>query len=407
MFCLSLNVLLALSFCRGCGGGGMATLLNQSAMMQTALSMAAFLPPRAQSEPSTKCQLVSLSLRPSLKSCSAQPKPCTSSSRLLHVASLQASASETAAGYEAAGLVLEGGGNGAGTKGGAGSGGGGGGDNSWGRSENESGGGGASSQEAGSGLFGAFWRGWQARVKADPQFAYKVLMEEVIGVGACVLGDMASRPNFGLNELDFVFSTIVVGSILNFTLMYMLAPTTVAGSSVAAHLPGIFASCPAGHMFEPGRFSFFDRAGTFVYKGVQFAVVGFAAGLVGTALSNVLLSLRKKVDPNFVPQNQSPPTVLNAATWALHMGLSSNLRYQTLNGLEFSLAGWLNPAAFKSAVVVLRGLNNVLGGTSFVLLARLTGSQSSSSKDMDPLTSAPKENTGVEDQTLVLKEHSS
>jgi protein quaking len=89
------------------------------------------------------------------------------------------------------------------------------------------------------------------------------------------------------------------------------------------------------------------------------------------------------------------------------MGLSSNLRYQTLNGLEFSLAGWLNPAAFKSAVVVLRGLNNVLGGTSFVLLARLTGSQSSSSKDMDPLTSAPKENTGVEDQTLVLKEHSS
>jgi hypothetical protein len=140
---------------------------------------------------------------------------------------------------------------------------------------------------------------------------------------------------------------------------------------------------------------------------VQFAVVGFAAGLVGTALSNVLLSLRKKVDPNFVPQNQSPPTVLNAATWALHMGLSSNLRYQTLNGLEFSLAGWLNPAAFKSAVVVLRGLNNVLGGTSFVLLARLTGSQSSSSKDMDPLTSAPKENTGVEDQTLVLKEHSS
>ena len=37
-------------------------------------------------------------------------------------------------------------------------------------------------------------------------------MEELVGVIACVLGDMASWPNFGLNELNFVFSTLVVGS---------------------------------------------------------------------------------------------------------------------------------------------------------------------------------------------------
>lgn len=58
-------------------------------------------------------------------------------------------------------------------------------------------------------------------MSADPQFGFKVFSEVVVGVAACVLGDMASRPNFGLNELDFVFSTIVVGSILNFTLMYV------------------------------------------------------------------------------------------------------------------------------------------------------------------------------------------
>ncbi len=110
----------------------------------------------------------------------------------------------------------------------------------------------------------------------------------------------------------------------------LLAPTTAAGLTsigAAPHLlPGIFASCPAGHMFEAGKFSFFDRTGTFVYKGMQFAVVGFAAGLVGTALSNVLLSLRKKLDPDFVIQNKSPPTVLNAATWALHMGIQQQLK---------------------------------------------------------------------------------
>ncbi|KAJ7558681.1 hypothetical protein O6H91_04G051100 [Diphasiastrum complanatum] len=236
------------------------------------------------------------------------------------------------------------------------------------------------------GVIGAFLEGWRARVRTDPQFPYKVLMEEVVGVGACVLGDMASRPNFGLNELDFVFCTLVVGSILNFSLMYLLAPTSAAGN--ASLLPGVFASSPPGHMFEPGLYSIIDRAGTFVYKGAVFAAVGFVAGLVGTAISTLLLQARKKMDPNFVPQNKPPPTVLNAATWALHMGLSSNLRYQALNGLEFTLANVLNPAAFKASVVATRTVNNLIGGTSFVLLARLTGSQKAGAD------SFPKDNEG-------------
>ncbi|KAL2453305.1 Protein of unknown function (DUF3411) [Abeliophyllum distichum] len=239
-------------------------------------------------------------------------------------------------------------------------------------------GGGGDSDESkpswdGFGPIGAFLNGWRSRVAADPQFPFKVLMEELVGVTACVIGDMASRPNFGLNELDFVFSTLVVGSILNFVLMYLLAPTM---SSSSASLPAIFANCPPSHMFEPGPYGLLNRLGTFVYKGTLFAAVGFAAGLVGTAISNGLIKVRKKMDPNFETPNKPPPTVLNAATWAIHMGLSSNLRYQTLNGVEFLLAKGLPQFAFKSSVVVLRCLNNVLGGVSFVILARLTGSQS-------------------------------
>lgn len=198
-------------------------------------------------------------------------------------------------------------------------------------------------------------------------------MEEVVGVSSCIIGDMASRPNFGLNELDFVFSTLVVGSILNFVLMYLLAPT--AASSSSQNVSSFFANSPKSHMFEPGAFSLFDRMGTFIYKGVLFAAVGFAAGLVGTAISNGLIKVRKKMDPEFETPNKPPPTVLNALTWAIHMGLSSNFRYQTLNGIEFLLAKGLPPMGFKASVVVLRCLNNVLGGVTFVLLARLTGSQ--------------------------------
>jgi hypothetical protein len=58
------------------------------------------------------------------------------------------------------------------------------------------------------------------------------------------------------------------------------------------------------------------------------------AGTVGTSLSNGLLALRQHLDPTFVVQNE-PPTVLgNAACWALHMGISSNLRYQALGGAD-------------------------------------------------------------------------
>uniref|UniRef100_A0A5B7AUM1 Uncharacterized protein n=1 Tax=Davidia involucrata TaxID=16924 RepID=A0A5B7AUM1_DAVIN len=260
--------------------------------------------------------------------------------------------------------------NGVGRRGGGGSGGDGGWSNAGGDSDSDDS---SSSSWQSLGPIGAFLNGWRSRVAADPQFPFKVLMEELVGVSACVLGDMASRPNFGLNELDFVFSTLVVGSILNFVLMYLLAPTL---SSSTPNLPSIFMNCPTSHMFEPGPYSLVNRFGTFVYKGTLFAAVGFAAGLVGTLLSNGLIKMRKKMDPNFETPNKPPPTILNAFTWAIHMGVSSNLRYQTLNGVEFLLAKGLPPLLFKTSVVVLRCLNNVVGGMSFVILARLTGSQS-------------------------------
>ncbi|CAH2054498.1 unnamed protein product [Thlaspi arvense] len=239
-------------------------------------------------------------------------------------------------------------------------------------------GGSSGGEEEGSsswGPIGMFIEGWRSRVTADPQFPFKVLMEELVGVTACVLGDMASRPNFGLNELDFVFSTLVVGSILNFTLMYLLAPTA-ATVGVSQSLPGIFRNCPSSHMFEQGSFTVMNRFGTLVYKGMVFATVGLAAGLVGTAISNGLIMLRKKMDPTFETPNKPPPTVLNSLTWATHMGVSANVRYQTLNGVEFLLAKALPPVVFKTGVVALRCANNVIGGMSFVILARMTGSQS-------------------------------
>jgi hypothetical protein len=100
-----------------------------------------------------------------------------------------------------------------------------------------------------------------------------------------------------------------VGSIVNFALMYLLAP--VASASGAGARLGLAQKvfgeyylrgwgAPTGHMFQPG-FGLGARAVNFAYKGAVFAFIGMCAGLVGTATSNGLLELRKRLDPGFAP----------------------------------------------------------------------------------------------------------
>jgi hypothetical protein len=165
---------------------------------------------------------------------------------------------------------------------------------------------------------------------------------QILGVGGAVIGDMASRPNWGLNELDFVFSTLIVGSIMNFSLMYLLAPAgAAAGAALPKNLIARFfdertltrMGAPGGHIFERG-FSLGGRVINLLYKSVMFGTIGFLAGLAGTSISNGLIKVRQMTDPNFVLQNETPDVLLNSLAWTLHMGVSSNVRYQMLNGLD-------------------------------------------------------------------------
>jgi hypothetical protein len=276
------------------------------------------------------------------------------------------------------------GGSGRGWSGGGGGGGGSGG----------GGGGNGANNNDNTGGFG--WKGWRDRVAYDPEFPFKVLLEQVIGVGASVIGDMSSRPNWGMNELDFVFATLVVGSVVNFSLMYLLAPTAAAAAAVpgaaaaSAKLPLLqrllsdhylkIWGAPGGNMFEPGAFTAAQRLTNFFYKGVVFATIGLAAGVVGTSISNGLIEVRKRMDPSFVQQNEPPSVLGNAACWSLHMGLSSNLRYQALGGADRALVKMMPQAAFRLYGAVVRAVNNAVGGISFVVIARAFGVQKSAAQ---------------------------
>lgn len=44
--------------------------------------------------------------------------------------------------------------------------------------------------------------------------------------------------------------------------------------------------------------------------------------------------MHAQMDPSFTLQNEPPNIIFNAVTWGIHMGVSSNLRYQSLGGID-------------------------------------------------------------------------
>ena len=82
-------------------------------------------------------------------------------------------------------------------------------------------------------------------------------------------------------------------------------------------------------------------------------MVGFAAGIVGTSLSNGLLAVRQRLEPDFESQNKPPNILLNAGTWAAHMGVSSNIRYQMLNGLDMVRMATISCKPMRQHAVLL------------------------------------------------------
>ena len=152
-----------------------------------------------------------------------------------------------------------------------------------------------------------------------------------------------------------------------------------------------------GHMFERGQFSLASRALNALYKGGVFAAVGFGAGVAGTTTSNFLLAVRERL--GHPSPNRAPAVLANAGCWAAHMGVSSNLRYQALNGLDAALAPLLPGSAFRLWSVAVRCANNVAGGMSFVFLARLLGVQEAAAASEVPSSSGKGKKKGGDKDT--------
>ncbi|KAK4396195.1 protein RETICULATA, chloroplastic [Sesamum angolense] len=145
---------------------------------------------------------------------------------------------------------------------------------------------------------------------------------------------------------------------------------------------GIMESRADTGVFEaerPGsRFSINQRIATYFYKGILYGFVGFGCGIIGQGIANLIMTAKRSIkkSEDDIPV---PPLIKSAALWGVFLAVSSNTRYQIINGLErlveaSPLAKKVPPVAMAFTVGV-RFANNVYGGMQFVDWARLTGVQ--------------------------------
>lgn len=253
------------------------------------------------------------------------------------------------------------------------------------------------------------------RLMRDPRYLFKVGAEVAIDAGCATVAEVRKRGDDFWGEFEFYLSDLVVGCVLDVVLVTLMAPAAQIGrgkrASASAVAPSNFLS---SKVVEPLRraaarvpsavleanvpgskpYTASQRAGCLAVKFGEYSLAGMGCGLVGQSVANAMMAAKRALsernkgrDPNSKGKKNKqpeivhltpPPVGMTALTWGLFMGVSSNVRYQIVYGLErlvdVTVATKL-PAAAYVATLAFRFANNVIGGENFIDMARWTGIQ--------------------------------
>lgn len=220
---------------------------------------------------------------------------------------------------------------------------------------------------------------FRTRFLADSAFLFKLLAQELIGNGTALASEIAVRGKDIVHELEYVASDLIVGTVIEAAFVWLLAPTLSLPMSGQSAITKYFSSLPA-NIFQPStalqQFSLSQRTVSFFYAGAQYALVGFVAGIVGTAITYGIIETRKYLDKSYKPERPLPAVIPNSAAWGAFMGLSGNTRFQIVEGFELGIArlfaGRAN-SVVNSGIIALRFANNYWGGVQFVQFFRYLG----------------------------------
>ncbi|XP_030458622.1 protein RETICULATA-RELATED 1, chloroplastic-like [Syzygium oleosum] len=224
------------------------------------------------------------------------------------------------------------------------------------------------------------------RMLADPSFLFKVGTEIVIDSCCATFAEVQKRGKDFWSEFELYMADLLVGVVVDIALVGLLAPYVRIGQkstsrSMFGRIQHACGSLPSS-VFEaerPGcRFSIRQRIATYFYKGVLYGSVGFGCGLIGQGIANSIMTVKRNIKKS-EEDIPVPPLIQSAALWGVFLAVSSNTRYQIINGLErlveaSPLAKNVPPVAMAFTVGV-RFANNIYGGMQFVDWAKWSGVQ--------------------------------
>ncbi|XP_023753051.1 protein RETICULATA-RELATED 1, chloroplastic [Lactuca sativa] len=226
------------------------------------------------------------------------------------------------------------------------------------------------------------------RMLADPSFLFKVGTEIVIDSCCATFAEVQKRGKDFWAEFELYAADLLVGIVVDIALVGMLAPyarigkRTVASGGLFSGLKNSVAALPSS-VFEferPGcRFSAQQRLATYFYKGLLYGSVGFGCGIIGQGIANMIMNAKRRMHTSDENLPRVPPLVKSAVLWGVFLAVSSNTRYQVINGLEsvveaLPLAKQV-PVVAMAFTVGVRFANNIYGGMQFVDWARWSGVQ--------------------------------
>ena len=217
------------------------------------------------------------------------------------------------------------------------------------------------SQPAGSskgGKFASLPAPLARRMEADPNFLYKLLVEIGIDETTTAVVNTLERgsPLFWTAQQTLQVVSQAFNAALNdIALVWFLAPKT--GEDTASK------SIPS-HAFEPGDFSIGQRIQAVLQKAVLYSFVGACTGILSLV-------------PSYFILNRCLPATSHIARAALGgsmaLAISSNIRYNAVNGLEVLLYSRLSDTLAKVGTIVVRFTNIYAGARIFIFIAGLVG----------------------------------
>ncbi|CAL4894050.1 unnamed protein product [Urochloa decumbens] len=239
------------------------------------------------------------------------------------------------------------------------------------------------------------FQGFRERLLADPKFLQRLAIEEAISITTTLLAQYQKRQGRFFEEIDYVLTDTIRGSVVDFFTVWLPAPTISVlqyaddGSGQSLEfVRGLLGSLP-DNAFQKNilgqDWNIKQRIAAVLVGGLKLASVGFISSIGAGVSSDLVYAARGIVKPSEKVEagRKRTPIWKSAAVYSCFLGTSANLRYQIIAGLvEYrlgeSLVTYYNQPLIAGLLsFIARTLNSYWGTQQWVDLARYTGIQKS------------------------------